>query len=933
MSLASRLTRHPIPHSPERGAEALSQLPGLAPELRPLIEGTGGSSPYLGGLIAREADWLAEALAGEPEAAVAALIAEAGALGPAEIDTGLRRIKRRAALIVALSDLGGVWPLAIVTQHWTDIADACLSAALRVHVGAEARRGKLPGQTEEDAARDGAGMVALAMGKMGAGELNYSSDIDLICLFDDDRFDGADVMEARAAFIRATRRIAATLGDTTAEGYVFRTDLRLRPDASVTPVCISMTAAERYYEAEGRSWERSAYIKARPAAGDLAAGARFLETLKPFVWRRHLDFAMVQDTMDMRQKIRYHKGLHGDLKIEGHNMKLGAGGIREIEFFAQTRQLVAGGRDPSLRSRRTVEALAALSEAGWIPAEVAGELTELYAHHREIEHRVQMIDDAQTHDLPKSSQGFDRLARLCGEADTARFREALAARIRRVEHLTGDLFQPTRGGSKPSLEISEAEADIMARWPSYPALRSERGRLIFERLKPELLRRFHTAAKPEEALSNFDSFLKGLPAGVQLFSLFDANPPLVDLLADICATAPGLSRYLSRHSGVLDAVLDGRFFAPWPGAAGLRDELAQMLSGRDYEAQLDMARRWQKDWHFRIGVHQLRALIGPEEAAAQYTDLADAVIGALWPVVCDDIARRHGPPPGVGGAVLGMGSLGSGRMSAGSDLDLIVIYDAAGVEMSEGRRPLDPRGWYAKATKSLITALSAPTAAGKLYEVDMRLRPSGRQGPVATSVTGFASYQRDEAWTWEHMALTRARVIAGPEALAGEIETIRCAVIAEKAAPDHVRAEAAAMRARLAAAGRAGSTFAVKEGPGGMQEIELLGQAAALASGKAHRASAAQLAEAAGIGWLDADGVACVQAAHALFSRVQGAARLLTDEALDLDTIGTGGRAFLARIAGAEDAAALATRLDKARADALCCLDAVFGAVTEQDGA
>jgi [glutamine synthetase] adenylyltransferase / [glutamine synthetase]-adenylyl-L-tyrosine phosphorylase len=808
---------------------------------------------------------------------------------------------------------------------------ACCAALAVSMSGPRRGAASCPAMTEEDAARDGAGMVALAMGKMGAGELNYSSDIDLICLFDDDRFDGSEVMEARAAFIRATRRIAATLGDTTAEGYVFRTDLRLRPDASVTPVCISMTAAERYYEAEGRSWERSAYIKARPAAGDLAAGGRFLETLKPFVWRRHLDFAMVQDTMDMRQKIRDHKGLHGDLKLEGHNMKLGAGGIREIEFFAQTRQLVAGGRDPSLRSRRTVEALAALSEAGWIPAEVAGELSDLYAHHREIEHRVQMIDDAQTHDLPKSSQGFDRLARLCGEADTAKFREDLATRIRRVEHLTGDLFQPMRGGTKPSLEISQAEAEIMARWPSYPALRSERGRLIFERLKPELLRRFHTAAKPEEALSNFDSFLKGLPAGVQLFSLFDANPPLVDLLADICATAPGLSRYLSRHSGVLDAVLDGRFFAPWPGAAGLRDDLSRMLSGRDYEAQLDMARRWQKDWHFRIGVHQLRALIGPEEAAAQYTDLADAVIGALWPLVCDDIARRHGAPPGVGGAVLGMGSLGSERMSAGSDLDLIVIYEAAGVEMSEGRRPLDPRGWYAKATKSLITALSAPTAAGKLYEVDMRLRPSGRQGPVATSVTGFASYQRDEAWTWEHMALTRARVIAGPASLAGEIESIRAAVIAEKAAPNLVRAEAATMRARLAAAGRAGSTYAIKEGPGGLQEIELLGQAAALAAGVPHRVSAAQLAEAEHLGWLDAQGVAVLQAAHALFNRVQGAARLLTEEALDPDAIGTGGQDFLARIAGAADGRALATSLDKARADALCCIDAVFGSVTEQD--
>ncbi len=600
---------------------------------------------------------------------------------------------------------------------------------------------------------------------------------------------------------------------------------------------------------------------------------------------------MVQDTMDMRQKIRDHKGLHGEIKLDGHNMKLGAGGIREIEFFAQTRQLVAGGRDPSLRSRRTVEALAALAEAGWIPAEVAEELTTLYAHHREIEHRVQMIDDAQTHDLPKSFEGFDRLARLCGESDTAQFRAHLAENLRRVEHLTGDLFQPTR--SKPTaLEMTATEAEIVARWPGYPALRSERGRVIFERLRPELLKRFKAAAKPEEALSNFDLFLKGLPAGVQLFSLFDANPPLVDLIVDICATAPGLSRYLSRHSGVLDAVLDGRFFAPWPQASGLLFDLSKIIAGHDYEAQLDLARRWQKDWHFRIGVHQLRGLIGPEEASAQYTDLADAVIGALWPAVCAEIAQRHGPAPGLGGAVVGMGSLGAGRMSAGSDLDLIVIYDAAGVEMTEGRRPLDPRGWYAKATKALITALSAPTASGKLYEVDMRLRPSGRQGPVATAVAGFAAYQRDEAWTWEHMALTRARVVAGPGRLAAEIEAIRCAVIAEKALPDHVRAEAAVMRARLAAVGRESSTWAVKEGPGGLQEIELLGQAAALAAGAPARASKDQLAAAERLGWLNAAAVQELQAAHGLFNRVQGAGRLLTDEGLDPGGIGAGGRAL-----------------------------------------
>ncbi|MEY3003971.1 MAG: hypothetical protein RLZZ491_1147 [Pseudomonadota bacterium] len=931
MSFATRLTRHPLPYNPTRAAEAWAALTGIAPEWRPLIEGTAGSSPYLAGLMTREAAWLAPALAHAPEDSMARLIADAAALDPPDLDSGLRRLKRRAALIVALADLGGVWSLHQVTGHWTDFADACLRAALLTHVTLEARRGKIPGMTEDDARGFGAGMVALAMGKMGAGELNYSSDIDLICFFDDERFDPADTTDARAAFIRATRRMAASLSDTTAEGYVFRTDLRLRPDAGTTPVCMSMTAAERYYEAEGRSWERSAYIKARPAAGDLAAGARFLETLTPFVWRRHLDFAMVQDTVDMRQKIRDHKGLHGDLKLYGHNMKLGAGGIREIEFFAQTRQLVAGGRDPSLRSRRTVDALAALAQAGWIPDDVAGELTDHYAHHREIEHRVQMIDDAQTHDLPKTADGFDRLARLCGVSDTAVFRDGLTARLRRVETLCGDLFQPGRRGGDGTLDIPPEQAEIVARWPSYPALRSERGQAIFERLKPDLLRRFQRAARPDEALLNFDGFLKGLPAGVQLFSLFEANRSLVDLIVDICATAPGLSRYLSRHSGVLDAVLDGRFFAPWPGPEALARDLSRALDGLAFEAQLDQARRWHKEWHFRIGVHQLRALITAEEAMGQYTDLAQAVLGALWPAVCAEIARRHGPPPGVGGVVLGMGSLGAGRMSAGSDLDLIVIYDPADAEVSFGPRPLDPRGWYAKATKSLITALSAPTAAGTLYAVDMRLRPSGRQGPVATSITAFETYQRDEAWTWEHMALTRARPMAGDAGLCARVEAIRRALIVDKADPAKVRHDAADMRARLAAAGRAGATWALKDGPGGLQDIELLGQAIALAAGAADRASAAQLAHAPKLGWLDADQTEALIAAHGRFARILAAGRLLNDEALDPDAIGTGGRDFLSRVADAPSADALALQLDRTRAYTAQIIDAVLGPIPRQE--
>ena len=928
MAFAARMTRMPVPYAPDRGQDAARAVRDIGPEGAELITGAAGSSPYLAGLVVREADWLTEALAQAPEDALTGVLQDIARLPVADLRPGLRRLKRRAGLLVALADLGGVWPLHTVTHAWTDVADACTARALAEAVAVQARRGAIPGQTEDDALADGAGMVAFAMGKMGAGELNYSSDIDLICLFDETRFDSpAAEMEARAAFIKATRAMAACLNDPTADGYVFRTDLRLRPDPSVTPVCISMAMAERYYEAAGRTWERSAFIKARPCAGALAGGARFLEALVPFVWRRGLDFAAVAETMDMRQKIRDHKGLHSDA-LEGRDIKLGPGGIREIEFFSQTHQLVAGGRDPSLRQSRTVKALAALARAGRIPRDTATDLAEHYGVFREIEHRLQMVDDAQTHRLPGDDDGFRRLANLCGQSDPAGLRAELMARFRAVQTLTGALYaSKVRTDAAP--ELSARSRDIVAAWPRYPALRSSRGQEIFERLRPDLLTRLAQAARPDEALASFDGFLRGLPAGVQLFSLFVANPSLVDLICDICVAAPGLAQYLSRNSSVLDAVLDGDFFADWPGADRLRDALAQQIAGADYEAQLDIARRWQKEWHFRVGVHLLRGLITPPQAAEQYSDLGEATVAAMWPAVQVEVARRHGPAPGRGGVVLGMGSLGAREMAAPSDLDLIVIFDAEGVTASAGPKPLDPRGWYAKATKALITALSAPTSAGKLFDVDLRLRPSGQQGPVATSLAAFERYQRQDAWVWEHMALTRARVVAGPKDLAADVEAARASVIAARAegATAPILQGLRDMRGRLAAAGRGpGGTLGVKEGPGGMQDIVLLAQNLALAAGLTVRRVDRQLQGAAASGHLSDPTAQTLIAVYRAFQAVQQATRLIGPAPLDLDQIGAGGRAFLARITGHDTPEALAEALDSHRQSALDIITAHLGA-------
>ena len=915
MTFESRLTRCPIPYDAERGQDAAAGFGELSSSLRELIAGTAGCSPYLAGLLEHEAGWISEALAGAPEAALEDELAAIKAFPDDELAGGLRRAKRRIALLSALADIGGVWTLEEVTGALTRLADAAIQQGLVSFVGGELRRGKIPG-LGEDALSDMAGMVVFAMGKMGAFELNYSSDIDLICLYDETRFEPVEAFEARAAFIRATRKLTQLLADNTAEGYVFRTDLRLRPDASVTPVCMGMEAAERYYETHGRTWERAAWIKARPSAGDLAGGARFAEMLSPFVWRRHLDFVAIQDAHDMRLRIRDHKRLHG-FHLDGHNMKLGQGGIREIEFFTQTRQLIAGGRDPSLRVRGTVDGLARLAAAGWLPADVRDDLTAQYRAHRQTEHRIQMIADQQTHALPTNAEGWDRIARLSGEGDTAAFKRDIEERLQRVASLTEDFFAPDDAPARDvHPDLTEDQRAVVDRWKSYPALRSERAREIFKRLRPQLLARLQKAAKPDEALLSLDGFLAGLPAGVQLFSLFESNPQLVDLIIDIAATAPGLARYLSHNAAVLDAVIGGDFFAPWPGKAALEANLSRLMDGiDDYERKLDAARRWQKEWHFRVGVHHLRALIGAEEAGKQYADLAGAVVAAVFPAVTAEFAARHGPPPGRGAIALAMGSLGAGALTAGSDLDLIVIYDAAGEEESSGHRPLPARTYFARLTQALVTALSAPMAEGRLYEVDMRLRPSGKQGPVATSLEAFRTYQQTEAWTWEHLALTRARVVAGTGAdaadLGAEVESFRRGLIALPHDRQKVLADVAEMRGRLASAKPQDGPWDVKRGAGSMMDVELLAETAALIAGAPANAVAAQLRQ---VGKADlgseGDQLASI---YRMYWAVQSVTRLLTDRPLDPVEVGEGGTEILLRETGADDLESLSTRLAEAR--------------------
>ncbi|MBY6152897.1 glutamine-synthetase adenylyltransferase [Vannielia litorea] len=923
MEFESRITRLPIAVDASAADAAVNSAGWAGGDVARLLSGMAGSSPYLAGLLAKEAAWLEGALAGPVEDVVPAVLAEAE---EGDVGVSLRVAKRRLALFTALADLSGVWPLEKVTGALTNLADASVQIAWRRALEQEAARRKSILEPE-DVDEELCGIFVLAMGKMGAHELNYSSDIDLIVLFDQDRWPERDFHELRTSLVRATREAAKLLSDNTAEGYVFRTDLRLRPDPSVTPVCLSMEAAERYYESLGRTWERAAHIKARVCAGEFKEGAGYLERLRPFIWRKHLDFAAIQDAHDMRLAIREHKGLHGTA-LEGRDLKLGRGGIREIEFFTQTRQIIAGGRDPDLRVRGTVEGLARLAEAGWVGAEDAVQLSADYRAHRELEHRIQMVHDQQTHALPKDAAGIERVARLAGEGDTAAFRARLEERLGRVAGLAEGFFAPGRKRTieEEAPEWGEAAREIMSRWKGYAAFRSTRAGELFARIRPELMAQLGGAAKPEEALSAFDGFLRGLPAGVQIFSLFASNPQLLGLIVDICATAPELAEYLSQNAGVLDAVIGGDFFADWPGVPVLEAQLAEEIARvEDYEGKLDTARRWMKEWHFRIGVHLLRGHASALVAGEQYALLAEAVLRAVFPVVEAEHAARHGAAPGRGAVVLGMGSLGAGWLNAQSDLDLIVIYDAAGVESSEGKRPLTAGAWYARLTKALVTALTALMAEGRLYEVDMRLRPSGNAGPVATSLSAFAAYQREEAWTWEHLALTRARVICGAEALAAEVEAVRCEVLAADKDRTKVLADVAEMRARIFEAKGTGGGLEAKIGPGRMQDIELAAQAAALLGGVPDRRVEAQL----DAGALEGD-TAQLAETYALMRQVQGCARLLTAGPLETEALGEGARALFARETGIEGLEPLAEQMDEAARLAARVIDTALGGAEQE---
>ncbi len=907
--------------------------------VRALLAGIVAGSPYLRSEIVRNPKRLDGLLRAVPEHRFAALtmhleqsLAELNALPDAM--TALRVYKSEVALLTALCDLGGLWNVNEVTRTLSETADAALRGAVRFLFRQAVAKGDWlePGDSEPDVS---SGYMVLGVGKYGAFELNYSSDIDLIVFYELQRARLKPGLEPPTFFVRLTRDLVRLIDERTAAGYVFRTDLRLRPDAGATQIALSTDAAALYYESFGQNWERAALIKARAVAGDIETGEAFLEELAPFIWRRNLDFAAIADIHAMKRQIHAFRGF-GSIGVAGQNIKLGPGGIREIEFFVQTQQLIAGGRQRNLRTRRTLEALRVLVVYGWIREDIADELTDAYLYLRWIEHRIQMVADEQTQELPRDEADLERFARFAGYASTAEFSAEIISILKRVQGHYARLFEDAPeltaegqnlvfAGETDDPGTVEAltrmgyvrPSDVLAAvrgWHHgrYPAVRSPRARELLTEVQPLLVKAFADTADPDRAIATFDRFLAELPGGVQLFSLLKANPALMRLIADIMGTAPRLARILSRRRRLLDAVIDPRTFAALPSPKELEDVIrAELALAVDEQDVLDRARVIGSEQAFLIGVKVLSGAINASEAGDAYARLAETLIAALAAHVEKELERTHGHVPGGGAVVVAMGKLGGREMTAASDLDLIVVYDfdPAAIQ-SDGPKPLAPSQYYARYTQRLISHLSAPTAEGALYEVDMRLRPSGQKGPVAAQLSTFREYQATEAWTWEHMALTRARVIAGPPELRAKVEAAIRDTLLRPRARAAVAKDVIDMRARIAAEKGTDNIWDLKQVRGGLVDLEFIAQHLQLVSAAAHPevldqntlAAYRKLADAGVVPAAETDRL--IQATRLIHNLTQ-VLRLCLEGAFDPSTAPGGLKALLARAGGAPDFTAL----------------------------
>ena len=794
-----------------------------------------------------------------------------------ELMVRLRTAKTTVATAAAIADIGLHRPVMQITKWLSELAATSLQATCNCLLRELHDRGQAV-FPEPDNPVPGSGLIVLGMGKLGAGELNFSSDIDLIILFADDSACFTAGSHQRL-FSRLARNLVGVMARRTAEGYVFRTDLRLRPDPSTTPPAVSVRRALRYYRTLAQTWERAAMIKAKPVAGDLVAGSRFLENNAGFVWRRYLDFPAMRDIQAIKRKINLHKGSKS-IVVEGQNVKLGRGGIREIEFLTQTQQLIWGGQDTSLRGRKTIDMLNRLANAGRITVRAANDLQSAYRFLRRLEHRIQMINDQQTHSLPNDAEGVDSLATFFKFENPSDFRAALIANLRIVEVHYNSMFEDSSTEQQDTsldfscekekaktiaalngLGFSDSEAvykKVNSWLAGYiRATHTNRARSIFAEFAVPLIKEFAATVDPTRTFERFDGLLGRLSRSINLFSAMSAEPALLRLVADIMGAAPRLADWISQQPSLLEGVLQSDFQQLDPSlGTDLEPEIAeaarrglvrlfyerefrskQMLAdldgqiatevgnSPDLQSVLDAQRRWVRNRKFQLGIHMLRGDMTPIQASTPLTSIAEVCLASLMTRIKREFAEIHGSIKGGQLAIIACGRLGSQEMTLASDLDLIFVYNhSRGDAQSDGKKTLLPTQYYARFCRRFLSAVTSPTAEGRLYEVDMRLRPSGKSGPIACSIERFENYQESDAWTWEHQALTRARVIYAEGHLGRRVQSIIRSVLTQKRSRKKLAGDIQSMRERIKKELENPTRPTIKYRRGGILDAEFIAQ-------------------------------------------------------------------------------------------------------------
>jgi len=788
-----------------------------------------------------------------------------GGLGPADDDARfmdvLRRFRRRQLVRIAWRDLAGLADVETVLRELSLLADVCIRAACRRAVAAlEARHGIPRGE-------DGAPLelMVLGMGKLGGGELNFSSDIDLVFLFPSHgETVGPRPMEYEEYFARVGRRVAQLLGSVTAEGFVYRVDLRLRPFGESGPQVVSFDAFEDYLQHQGRDWERYAYVKARPVNGAGPFNELYHNVLRPFVFRRYLDFSVFESLRGMKELI----AREVERRELRDNVKLGPGGIREIEFIVQAFQLIRGGGKPALQTRRLLEALPLLAGQKLLTPRAVEELGDSYRFLRRVENRLQERNDEQTHDLPQDETGRARLALSMDAPDWATLAGEIERHRQRVSaHFQALIFGPAEPGAgaasgralvallEPGLDdagrrellgavgIAEA-ADVLARLEvlrqgAYWQRLDETGRRRLQTLLPELLQEIAGGAGEAVALGRLLHVIERIGGRTVYLALLNENPVARRRLVEICAQSQFLTDQIAAFPLLLDELLDERLFDTVPTRTEFEQDLRARMAGAgadDPERQVDLLREFQRAAVFRIAVPDLTGRLPLMKVSDRLTDIAELICAEALALAWEQIVARHGLPRcgpdestlvEAGLVVVAYGKFGGIELGYGSDLDLVFLHDSAGeVQRTDGPKAVDNGVFFMRLVQRLVHLLTVHSAAGRLYEVDTRLRPSGKGGLLVQGLTGFGEYQRSDAWTWEHQALLRARVVAGSPDLRERFESLRRDVLRYAVRRDTLREDVRAMRERMRAELTHAGTdqFDLKRDAGGITDIEFLAQ-------------------------------------------------------------------------------------------------------------